>query len=181
MEQCPKCGTTWESAGNSEDGYVRSICECEVAEKCFKCKRGQHQPVNQALLHLDFDVKAYACAKHGHLEAESFPVPAAPIGAKLKAKVEAPAPTPKAEAVSRESRQNMVIEEYGYYVSSWSDTKRAVLEDLKDKASRYPVQCTNTGCDHRHLYSDRKIQVNDEKTLVRIVCPKCAGGGYRIL
>lgn len=180
MEECPKCGTSWESAGNSEDGYVRSICECEVAEKCFKCKRGQHQPVNQALLHLDFEVKAYACAKHGHLEADSFPIPAAPIGAKPKAKVESP-PTPPTTPVNKESRKDQEVVEHGYHVSSWSNTKRAVMEDLKDKASRYHVQCTDAGCGNKHLYSDRKIQVNDEKTFIRIVCPKCAGSGYRIL
>ena len=51
MEQCPKCGTSWESAGNSEDGYVRSICECEVAEKCFKCKSWIKTQRRKPILH----------------------------------------------------------------------------------------------------------------------------------
>jgi hypothetical protein len=180
MEQCPKCGTAYQHAGNSEDGYVRSICECEHAQKCFKCKRGQQQPVNQALLHLDFEVKSYACAKHGHLEAESFQTPTAPIGTKTRMKAE-PAPAPMVEPVNRESRKDMEIVEHGYQVRSWSETKRALVEDMKDKTSRYHVVCTDASCNHKHLYSDRKLQVNDEKTFIKIVCPKCSSGSYRIL
>ena len=189
MDVCPKCGTTFQQAGNTEDGYVRSICECEHSQKCFKCKRGQYQPVNQALLDLDGDVRNYACARHGHIEAEEFRVPETPIGEKPKTKTTVvvvpaekltPPPSLPAKPPLNE-RSGMEVLDHGWTVTKWSETKRAALEDLKDPRNKYSVLCTNAECKLEHSYGKRKIEADDGKHILMIVCPKCGHTGYRIL
>jgi hypothetical protein len=52
--------------------------------------------VNQALLDLDFEVRNYACSKHGHLEGESFAVPAAKAKPKKAVTIQPALPKPAA-------------------------------------------------------------------------------------
>ena len=97
MEPCPKCGTEYQRVSDPDVGIARSICECELAHPCFRCKRGHHQPINQARLDNDDEVRHYACAQHGLMDAEAFPVPTAPIAVR-EARV-TPRPGKAAKAV----------------------------------------------------------------------------------
>jgi hypothetical protein len=123
------------------------------------------------------------------LEAEDFEPPAAAIGEKVKPakKTSAPASTvkppspplvPVGDSLSNE-RSGMEVLESAYLVKRFSETKRAVQEDLKSKASQYEVACLN--CKSVHMYGKRKILADDDKYSIKVVCPKCDHTGYRIL
>ena len=180
MTSCPKCGTEYQQVTDPDVGTARSICECEVLNKCSKCKRGQYEPINQARLDLDGDVRHYTCAHHGLMEAESFSIPAPPIGTKLK-NVPKPTPPPAPVITNPESCSGMEILDRGWTVTKWLETKRAVLEDLKDPQNKYDVMCTESSCKFQHPYSKRKLEADDDRHSIRVVCPKCGHGGYRIL
>lgn len=172
---CPKCGTTYLVV-TDEDARSRSICECEITQKCLKCKKGFHEPVNQAVIDVDNDVVRYSCARHGVIGGEEFEIPAAPIGSKQKLKPPTPIPV---VAPSTSSESSMEILEKGWTAAKWKQVKESVLEDLKDPKQQYKVVCSS--CQKEHVHGKRKIKADENKFLMQLVCPFCSAPGYRIL
>jgi hypothetical protein len=183
--QCPQCATVYVVCGDSEEGYARSICECEVEHKCPRCKRGATLPVNQAALDNQDEVKYYACAKHGHLEAEGFKPPAPPIGTrnKKKARDVEPEEPPQVSVEKEPPGPNQVREviEHAWTAETLPKVKKAVQQELKRKENDYDLVCTNGSCRHQHTFSRRDLEINEKACTITIVCPKCRHSGYRIL
>lgn len=155
---CTICGTAYEQAGNSDDGYVRTICSCEREQKCFKCKRGDFHPVNQALLDLDFELRHYACAKHGHLEAESFCIPEKLIEVK-----------PVVKLSKKEAPTAPVIRQ----ASPWPSTDTVESYKAELSKSRQLVTCLNCGVEQRFCDFDVRLGVS---TIPVPYCPLCGNG-----
>ena len=178
--ECPRCGTSYQICGDPEEGYARSICECEVSQKCPRCKRGSSLPVNQAVLDNQQEVVLYACRKHGRFEAEDFKVPTPVIGAKVKTEV---APAPKAPVVVEAPDPDKVrdVIESGWTAASLPKVKKAVQQELKRKENDYALVCTNGSCRYEHTFSRRDLEINEKTCTITIVCPKCRFSGYRIL
>ena len=172
---CVKCGAAYEQAGNSDDGYVRTICSCERDEKCGKCKRGDFHPVNQALLDLDYEVRRYACSKHGHLEAESFPIPEKLIEVKAAFKFnKEPKGRKKAEPPpKREPKPRPVVVEKPRRDLRNIDEFKADLASSKEI-----VICTD--CDALIKFNTFNV-VLDEHNLPRPLCPICGKGRAQFL
>lgn len=161
---CLQCGTEYQQAGSPDEGYVRSICPCEREQKCFKCKRGDFHPVNQALLDLDYDVRHYACARHGHLEAESFPLPEklievrAPVKAAKKERTKTPEPEPVVPVRTS---------------SPWPSTDTVETYKAELVKSRELVTCLNCGVEQKFRDFDVRLGVS---TIPVPYCPLCKDG-----
>jgi hypothetical protein len=120
--------------------------------------------VNQALLDLDLEVRHYACSTHGHLEAESFPVPeafiksrAAPKAAPVKDKV-APSPSPKAPPKEKTPKHDY---------STFDGFKAELAE------SREFVICI--ACRVEQKFCNFEVRAGDSGLPVPY-CPKCKTG-----
>ena len=163
---CDRCGDTYTVAGNSEDGYVRSLCGCDEGQKCFKCKRGNLHPVNQALLDLDFEVRNYACSKHGHLEGESFAVPAAKAKPKKAVTIQPALPKPAAAPPKKASPPKPPV--------STNDLTTLEGFSAELKANRDYVICTH--CFIVQRFCDFTTRL-DEHGLPEALCKRC-GKGY---
>jgi len=161
---CSNCGTEYTQAGNSDEGYVRSICHCDREQKCFKCKRGDFHPVNQALLDLDFDVRYFACARHGHLEAESFPLPERLI------EVKAPAKSSKKEPVKKKEPPPVTST---FTMSPWPSTDTVETYKSELVKSRELVTCLNCGVEQKFCHFDVRLGVS---TIPVPYCPLCGNG-----
>ena len=158
---CSNCGTEYTQAGNSDEGYVRSICYCDRDQKCFKCKRGDFHPVNQALLDLELEVKHYACAKHGHLEAESFPIPANRPEIKASVKIS------KKEAAKKKEEAPV------FTAAPWppTDTIEEYKADLAN--NRQIVTCLSCGVEQKFCDFDVRLGVS---SIPVPYCPLCGDG-----
>lgn len=158
---CSKCGAEHAQAGDSDTGYVRAICYCEREQRCFKCKRGDFHPVNQALLDLEYEVRRYACSRHGHLDAEGFSVPTAPV-------VETPTPSRRGRGKTKEATAPVIYEERPQVDEYSLAGYRAVLD-----TSRELVTCLNCGVEQK--FCDFVVR---DGTLGNPVpyCPLCHDG-----
>lgn len=160
---CPQCGTDFTQAGNSDEGYVRSICPCDALQKCFRCKRGDLHPVNQALLDLDLEVRRYACAKHGHLEAESFPVPST-------------APKPKRAVTSQPLPEKVPKPKPAQKVEKPSTVKDLTsLEAFANELSNNRDYVICLHCSIVQRFCDFKTRL-DEYGLPEALCKRCGKG-----
>lgn len=178
--RCPTCGAVYTQVGDADEGYFRSLCECEAAHSCNLCKRGSKKPINQASLNLDFEVRHYLCAEHGYYEAEEFPALAPKEPAKKRTAVyvaEPKAPEPKEDT---RSGQIIVARTYGKPAElTWAELKKCVREAMKSPAGKQRVRCS--ACGDIHTEGSRKIESDDKAHTLRIVCPKCGGSSYHIL
>ena len=164
---CDRCGEAYTVAGNSEDGYLRTLCSCAEGQKCFKCKRGDRHSVNQALLDLDFEVRHYACARHGHLEAESFAVPAAKAKPKKAVTIQPELPKPVAAPPPKKATPPKPV-------ASTHDFTTLEGFTAELKASRDYVICLH--CFIVQRFCDFKTQL-DAHGLPEALCMRC-GKGY---
>ena len=155
---CSACGTSYQLFGDDEDGYVRSLCPCDAKAKCSRCKRGHHQPCNQASLDLEYEVQRYACAPHGHPDAFNFPE-LAPSGRST-------IPPPKAMEVKE------IVQEL-----PWNELRNVIV--VNHKRAKERVSCL--GCGEEHVTGKRKLVFDDGKRTATSLCPNCEEEGYRCL
>lgn len=173
---CTKCYALYTQVGNPDDGYARSICACEREQKCFKCKRGESNPVNQAILDLDDEVRWYACAKHGHLEAEHLEPPEV---AKPPVEKKVAAPTVKRTVVMSNLGPGL-RGNTPWTKETWASNMEAVYKELKGPGQDYKVVCSSDKCSAVHLFGKRKVIADNANFSFRIVCPKCGEDSYKV-
>lgn len=182
--RCENCGATYDLVGDNEEGYFRSLCECEGTHRCAKCKRGSYQPINQAELDLQYDVRRYLCRAHGGVEAADFPEMSDSVPKKKRTVVEvveAKAPEPPPDP-TKNPRAGMRIEEHAYLKTKeqkWGALKKEVAAARKNKENDFKVKCST--CQHEHWDSARKNVPDEEHKVIRILCPKCDGPSFTIL
>jgi len=60
---CSRCRTehSVQRDPDDEDGFIRSVCVCEVTGRCAQCKQG---PIVQAILAMDKSVLEFVCRAH---------------------------------------------------------------------------------------------------------------------
>ena len=161
---CPKCGTPYEKRGDSDSGFIRSICICEKKKHCRKCKASNRAPVNQAALNFDGEVINYSCANHGHMEGEDFPVKLMPTDDEIG---------------DPESRSGMLVEGHAWLVRDVNKNKREYLRIIKTTLGAAEVKCV--ACGLVHQLTDRVLETNNEANSIFVVCPNCNAEGYQIL
>jgi len=184
--RCEKCGATYQQVGDADEGYFRSVCECEATNHCDRCKRGSRNPINQAALDLDKEVMHYLCKDHGFYEAAEFPELALAVKPKKRTTlvevVEPKGREPEEDPNKLHPRSGMVVEETTFLKMSevrWATYKKNVKDDLKSKDSKYSVRCSS--CKKDRIYGNRKLSIDEENKVIRILCPNCDGPSYTIL
>ena len=131
--------------------------------------------MNQALLDLDYEVRKYACARHGHLEAESFQIPEKLIEVKAAFKFnKEPRGKKKREPPpKRESKPKPVVVEKPRKDFRNLDVFKADLAESKEI-----VLCDT--CDALIKFNTFNV-VLDEHNLPRPLCPICGKGRAQFL
>lgn len=153
MTSCPTCGGAYITVEGA-----RSICPCELKQKCKRCR----EPANQAVVDLEGDVRWFTCAKHGAIDGEGLQRPKAAVAKPLPPKP-APPPPPAPKPVPRPPPK--------------PQAPRRDLRDLNEfriEVSESDAFAECRRC-HRRLPFKQYVCSLDEYKLPRAACPSCGG------